>query len=246
MSVFRINKTNNYTIMSNNHFKERGMSLKAKGLLSLMLSLPDTWDYSISGLVTLSKDGKDSVMTALAELEKFGYLTRTQLVDEKGRFNGVEYHIFEVPQTENSVAENPNSEFEKAGNRNAENPTQLNTNPINNLKNQNINKSNTKQISESEMYEILMDRVEDTDLQELYIDYVTWRAETDTPLTKHGFKMLIARCERLSDFNVNVQKAMVETALIQNWKNVFKPKLEELKGRHEVLEEHGRILFGDG
>ena len=247
MSVFRISKTKNFTVMSNYHFKEKDMSLKAKGLLSLMLSLPDTWDYSISGLVTLSKDGKDSVMTALAELEKFGYLTRTQLVDEKGRFNGVEYHIFEEPQTENSVAENPNSDLEKAENRNAENPPQLNTNNINNLKNKDINKSNTKQgISESDMYEILMDRVEDTDLQELYIDYVTWRAETDSPLTKHGLKMLIARCERLSDFNVKVQKAMVETALIQGWKNVFIPKPEELKGRSDVLEEHGRILFGGG
>jgi hypothetical protein len=76
MSVFRINKTANYTVMSNHHFKEKRMSLKSKGLLSLMLSLPDTWDYSISGLATLSKDGKDSIMSALAELEKFGYLHR--------------------------------------------------------------------------------------------------------------------------------------------------------------------------
>lgn len=245
MSVFRINKTNNFTVMSNYHFKEKDMSLKAKGLLSLMLSLPDTWDYSVAGLVKLSKDGKDSVMTALAELEKFGYLSRTQLVNDKGQFNGVEYHIFEVPQPDNSVAENPNSDIKTAENTNSENPPQLNTNSINNLKNKNINESNTKHLSESDMYEILMERVEDTDLQELYIDYVTWRAETDAPMTKHGLKMLIARCERLSNFDVRVQKAMVETALIQNWKNVFMPKPEESKGRNDVIEEHGRILFGD-
>ena len=95
MSVFRINKTSNFTVMSNYHFKEKKMSLKAKGLLSLMLSLPDDWDFSISGLATLSKDGKDSIMSALSELEKFGYLTRQRLTDDKGRFAGVEYNIFE-------------------------------------------------------------------------------------------------------------------------------------------------------
>lgn len=246
MSVFRINKTNNFTIMSNHHFKEKGMSLKAKGLLSLMLSLPDTWDYSVAGLVTLSKDGKDSVMTALAELEKFGYLERTQLVDDKGRFSGVEYHIFEEPQPKNTITEKPNSDSEKTEKGNSDKPQQLNTKDINNLKNKDIKELNTKGISEADMYEVLMDKVEDTDLQELYIDYITWRAETDAPITKHGLKMLIARCERLSEFDMSVQKAMVETALIQGWKNVFLPKTEELKGRNDVLEEHGRILFGDG
>ena len=77
MSVIRIHKNSNFTVMSNYHFKEKKMSLKAKGLLSLMLSLPDDWNYSVSGLVTLSKDGKDSVMSALGELETFGYLERT-------------------------------------------------------------------------------------------------------------------------------------------------------------------------
>lgn len=71
MTVIRVHKTANYTVMSNHHFKEKSMSLKAKGLLSLMLSLPDDWNYSISGLVKLSKDGKDGVMSALSELEEF-------------------------------------------------------------------------------------------------------------------------------------------------------------------------------
>ena len=68
MTVFRVHKNENYTVLSNYHFKEKEMSLKAKGLLSLMLSLPDAWDYSAAGLVKLSKDGKDSVNGALKEL----------------------------------------------------------------------------------------------------------------------------------------------------------------------------------
>ena len=93
MSVIRIHKTNNFTVMSNFHFKEKKMSLKAKGLLSLMLSLPENWNYSVSGLVRLSKDGKDNVMSALQELEKFGYLTRQQQFNAKGQFSGIEYNM---------------------------------------------------------------------------------------------------------------------------------------------------------
>lgn len=130
MAVIRINKTADYTVMSNAHFKEKEMSLKAKGLLSMMLSLPDNWDYSISGLVALSKDGKDSVMNALNELEQFGYLLRTKKTDEKGRFAGYDYDIFEKPQTGK-----PN-----AGKPNTDKPQQLNT-----------IKSNTKKLSNKEI-----------------------------------------------------------------------------------------------
>lgn len=122
MAVMRVHKTANYTIMSNHHFKEREMSLKAKGLLSLMLSLPDDWDYSIAGLATLSKDGKDSVMSALKELETFGYLTRTRVVDERGRFAGYDYDIFEEPRRA-PYSENPQTEPP-----NAEKPRELKTN----------------------------------------------------------------------------------------------------------------------
>lgn len=132
MAVIRINKTSDYTVMSNSHFREREMSLKAKGLLSLMLSLPDNWDYSIAGLVTLSKDGKDGVMNALAELEDLKYLKRTRMVDEKGRFSGYDYDIFEHPYAENPCEEKPYAEKP-----NTENPPQLNT------KESNTKESNT-------------------------------------------------------------------------------------------------------
>lgn len=135
MAVIRVNKTADYTVMSNAHFREKGMSLKAKGLLSMMLSLPDTWDYSIAGLVALSKDGKDSVMGALSELEELGYLIRTRATDEKGRFAGYDYDIYERPQTEKPFTENPHTDSPHT-----ENPPQLNTNKSN------TKKSNIKEI----------------------------------------------------------------------------------------------------
>ena len=148
MAVFRVNKTGNYTVISNSHFKEKEMSLKAKGLLSLMLSLPDEWDYSVNGLATLSRDGKDSVMTTLTELEQFGYLKRTRLCDEKGRYAGYDYDIYENPQTENPYTENPNTDKP-----NAENPPQLNTKESS-TKKSNTKKSNTKRFTPPTLEEV--------------------------------------------------------------------------------------------
>lgn len=146
MSVIRVNKTKNYTVLSNHHFKEKKMSLKAKGLLSLMLSLPDDWNYSVSGLVSLSKDGKDSVMAALGELENFGYLERIRTTNSKGQFSGIEYNIYEEPQREVPVAAKPNEVEQKTEKANAENRPLLNTNKLNTNFNKNINKSNTNAI----------------------------------------------------------------------------------------------------
>lgn len=247
MTVFRIHKTANYTVMANYHFKEREMSLKSKGMLSLMLALPDTWCYSISGLTKLSKDGKDSVMSALQELEKFGYLTRKQMVNSKGQFCGVEYHIFEEPQRENPDAALQDAAIQKAAKPNAENREQLNTNSIKEKEDKDIKVSSTKgeaAITEEQLFETLL-TIEDEELAELYRAYVEWRNTTDSPLTHQGLLMLMKRCERLSGYKVEVQRAMVETALIQGWRNVFSPKDEEKRGTNPVAEEHAKILFGE-
>lgn len=243
MSVFRINKTKNFTIMSNHHFKERRMSLKAKGLLSLMLSLPDDWDYSVAGLVTLSKDGKDSVMTALAELEKFGYLSRKQLFNEKGQFNGVEYHIFEEPQQENTISENENAEMPNSNIQNAEKPQQLITKDINNL--EILNTKELEREEEDAIYEILMS-IKDDELRELYHDYVVQRKKDGSPLTPKGLEMLIARGNRLSELDLAVHRAIVETAIINNWKSLYAPRDEEKVGRNGYLEERKKYYLGDG
>ena len=110
MSVIRVNKNTSYTVMSNTHLREKTMSLKAKGLLSQMLSLPKNWDYSVEGLCTLSKDGYDGINQALKELERHGYLVRKRVVDKKGRFVGYEYNIFEEPQWEKPSTEKPSTE----------------------------------------------------------------------------------------------------------------------------------------
>ena len=99
MAIFRVNKTNDYTIMSNYHFKNKEMSLKAKGLLSLMLSLPDEWDYSVAGLVEITSDGKAGITSALKELEKFNHLKRVA-IRKDNKIVDWEYLIYEKPLTD--------------------------------------------------------------------------------------------------------------------------------------------------
>jgi hypothetical protein len=230
MSKFKVEKTRDYTVLSNYHFKEKKMSLKAKGLLSLMLSLPDTWDYSIAGLVSLSKDGKDSVMNALAELEKFGYLTRLRTTNSKGQFSGVEYNIYEHPQPKKPVADNQNE-----GNANADKPTQLRTKFIkSSSKEEDTKLSNTYEIS-PEMEVLLFRLVPNNSIRDLYKDYIRMRAEIDAPMTERGLEMLVHRCERLSGLNIKKQKLLLEAAIINNWKNVYHPKGDEVK--EETLRE---------
>lgn len=200
------------------------MSLKAKGLLSLMLSLPDDWNYSIAGLVTLSKDGKDSVMSALAELEKFGYLKRTRLTNEKGQFQGVEYDIFEEPQAEIPVAAKQNEDNQHEDKANAGDQPQLNTNSIKDLSNQDIKESNTNM---EEFETILSTSVVNLSLRELYKDYIEMRESIDSPLTRQGLRALIKRCEKLSNFNLEMQKSLLEAAIINNWKNVYSPRAND-------------------
>lgn len=240
MTKVRVHKTGNFTVMSNYHFKERGMSLKAKGLLSLMLSLPDTWNYSIAGLVTLSKDGKDSVMSALSELEKFGYLTRERLVNDKGQFNGIEYNIFEQPQKEIPIAEKPISANEKAEKPTAENAAQLNTNQLSTNSIKDIKGLNKK---EEDIFDVLED-IENDDLRELLIDYIEMRKKIFAPLSRDGLLKLIARMVRLSNGDVRVQKLLLESAIINNWKNVYLPSESELATVQQQTQRELRSLFG--
>ncbi|MBC8586660.1 helix-turn-helix domain-containing protein [Paratissierella segnis] len=120
MAVFRVEKTRDYTVMSNHHLRNTELSLKAKGLLSLMLSLPENWDYTTKGLSRICKDGIDSINSGVKELEANGYVIRRRLRNEKGQLTTTEYTIFEQPQPldtndippkgENPILDNPTQE----------------------------------------------------------------------------------------------------------------------------------------
>ena len=98
MAVFRIERTRDYTVMSNHHLRDKALSLKSKGLLSMMLSLPEDWNYTTRGLAKICKEGVDAIGGALRELEAAGYIVRHQLRDRQGRISDTEYVIYEQPQ----------------------------------------------------------------------------------------------------------------------------------------------------
>jgi hypothetical protein len=220
--------------MSNTHFKEKKMSLKAKGLLSLMLSLPDTWNYSVSGLVKLSKDGKDSVMSALGELETFGYLKRVRTTNSKGQFSGIEYNIFETPQTDIPITEKQNEDKPILDNANSEKPPQLNTNSLNTNVNKELKELNTKG-QDIDIFEDILKEVKDLELRNLYVDFIEMRRNIKKPMTKRSLKMLISRCERITNFNIREQKTILEASIINHWSNVFLPN--EVKAEREEVKK---------
>ena len=124
MAVFRVERNRGYTVMSNHHLRNRGLTLKAKGLLSQMLSLPDNWDYTLAGLSRINREKIDAIREAVRELEKAGYIVRSRERDEKGRLRGANYIIYEQPQL--PVLDLPTLENPTLDNPTLENPTQLN------------------------------------------------------------------------------------------------------------------------
>ena len=135
MAVFRIEKTRDYTVMSNYHLRDRSLSLKAKGLLSLMLSLPEDWDYTMKGLARICKDGIDSISGGIRELEAHGYLVRARVRNENGQLGSIEYTILEQPKEpaqtpapirEKPIRENPIQANPMLDAPIQENPAQLN------------------------------------------------------------------------------------------------------------------------
>ena len=174
MSTFRVNKNVNYTVMSNHHLQDKRLSLKAKGLLSYMLSLPDDWDYSLKGLTTGCRDGIDSVRSAVHELEDGGYLCRSKVRDARGRIIDYNYEVFELPQKEliekrpAPVPNSPSSENPMSGFPTLENPTQQNTNKQNTNLSGSAGKSADFDQMEAQVREEFRERLEIDTLAQRY------------------------------------------------------------------------------
>lgn len=133
MAVFRVEKNRGYTVMSNHHLRNKDLSLKAKGLLSQMLSLPEDWDFTLKGLSLINREQIDAIRAAVRELEQAGYIVRSRERDSQGRLRGADYIIYEQPQPvpdsptlENPTLDNPTQEKPTLEKPTLENPTQLN------------------------------------------------------------------------------------------------------------------------
>lgn len=145
MAVFRVQKTQNYTVMSNHHLNDKALSLKAKGLLSLILSLPEDWNYTTRGLASICKEGVDGIRATVRELENAGYIIRRRVRDQNGQVRGMEYTVLEQPQPPEQGPEEakpkcaqPKQAEPKREKPVQENPAQLNTKEINKEETNNV------------------------------------------------------------------------------------------------------------
>ena len=173
MAVYRVNKNRGYTVMANFHLRDKNLSLKAVGLLSKMLSFNDGWQFSTRGLSAICKEGPDAILSALRELENYGYLVRHQARDEKGRMSSMVFEIYEKPQeglpeTGNPYTENPDADHPVTEKPYTDNPAQRNTDQVitekrnNSLNNyQSIHLDGMDRMDERESYrELLWENLE--------------------------------------------------------------------------------------
>ena len=206
MAVLRKDKKGNFTVIDNAIFKDRTLSLKAKGLLCQMLSLPDGWEFSVEGLTKLSTDGRSAVASALNELQEAGYFRR-ESIRSGNRIAGVEYVISEVPNADFLIAENLTAEKLIA-----ENPTQLNTNKSK------TKESNTKSSSlRSEdiyegMYENLISALK---------DFEEMRKKIKSPMTDRAIVSLVNKLNKLAGDDEELKIQMLDEAILHNWKSVY-------------------------
>ena len=236
MTVIRIQKTDNYSVISNEHLRNKDLSLKAKGLMTLMLSLPPQWDFSIGGLVAICKESHTSIRSAIKELEENRYLIRERKNNEKGYFV-YEYTLFETQQPH---VEKQHMDKKDADKQHTAKRRQINKDVV---KKDKVNKDVIKKDKTKEI-ESMLESVNNPDLIILYRDYIKMRQEIGAPLTKLGLEKLIDRCERLSKNNIRIQKVLLETALINNWKNIYLPREEELKAITNETIDDLRSMFG--
>ncbi len=224
-TVFRVEKSREFVVMSNRFLRNKDMSLKAKGLLALCLSLPEDWNYSLNGLVAICKESLTSIRSALKELEEFGHLKRVKTKNDKGQFV-YEYILYETPHTENLHMDNQHTET-----LHTENNLQQSID-LENIKEQNIDNN------------IYIEKGVNPSLIPLFKEYLEIRKSIQAPLTDRGLKMLITRCDKLSNSNVVVQRLMLENAIMNQWKNVYKPKEQEISAALEVQVNELKSFYG--
>lgn len=224
MAVIRVNNTKGFTVMSNYHFQDKEISLKAKGLLGLMLSLPSNWDYSVNGLVAIVKENKAAVQTALKELEEHKYLKRTRVQDETGRFDYI-YDIYEKPYDKLPWTENQCTDIQCTEVQCTENQPQINTNK------QSTNKQNTKELNTNEYKEknikkesvnsVIAEYTENKDLQDALHGFVEMRTKARKPLTVRAMKLSLNVLDNLAVDDVT-KIAIVNQSIVHTWSTFYK------------------------
>lgn len=245
MSVIRVNNTKGFTVMSNYHFQDKEISLKAKGLLGLMLSLPSNWDYSVNGLVAIVKENKAAVQTALKELEEHKYLKRTRVQDETGRFDYI-YDIYEKPYDKLPCTENQCTDIQCTEVQCTENQPQINTNKQSTNK-QNTNELNTneykeKNIKKESVNSVIAEYTENKELQDALHGFVEMRTKARKPLTVRAMKLSLNVLDNLAVDDVT-KIAIVNQSIVHTWSTFYKLQNNNNGGQRQLTRKEMGYAF---
>lgn len=244
MPTIKVNKTKGYTVMSNYHLRDKNMSLKAKGLLSLILSLPDDWNYSINGFVAICKESNTAVVSALNELKTLGYMKIDKVRKENGTFEYI-YNIYEKPIAESPSIEKPAIEKPDLENPCMDNVPQLNTNILNtnelNTDKQNTNKLNTKKRTVEEKEKIKKEKESyyplDEKLDKAFADYVENRKAIKKPMSDIAIDRAIKKLDSLTN-DPDEKIEILNQSIVGGWSGLYPLKKEHaINGRMQVVDD---------
>ena len=245
MAVIRVNNTKGFTVMSNYHFQDKEISLKAKGLLGLMLSLPSNWDYSVNGLVAIVKENKAAVQTALKELEEHKYLKRTRVQDETGRFDYI-YDIYEKPYDKLPCTENQCTDIQCTEVQCTENQPQINTNKQitnkQNTKELNTNEYKEKNIKKESVNSVIAEYTESEELQDALHDFVDMRTKARKPLTVRAMKLSLNELDKLAVDDVT-KIAIVNQSIVHSWLTFYKLQNNNNGGQRQLTRKEMGYAF---
>lgn len=214
MAIYRVHKTKDFTTICNYHLKDKKLSLKGKGMLTLFLSLPDDWGYSVLGITAIVKESKNTVNGIMNELEELKYLKRKR-VFKGNKLIRWEYDIYEKPYN----LLHPNFEDiqnEDIRNKDIRNEAQLNTNKVK------TKKEKTKEVKKINKKEYF----EDKELNDLFMEYLEVRKSKKFVVTERAITLLL---NKLNNKDIGEQKEMIENAIVGGWKSFYETQ-KETKG----------------
>lgn len=263
MAVFRVERTSAYTVMSNHHLRDGSLSLKAKGLLSQMLSLPEDWDYTLDGLAKINKESKDAIRSAVVELEKAGYVQRRQSCGPDGKFSHNEYVIHELPTAVEPSLENPTTENPATENPLPENPTEINKEEQSKELKEKVKKEKSGRQRKKKAPPV-------TDFDPLPL-FIAWlgkcfpdrppaeknavylalqrfcedRAECDSPVpSKRSVTALCNKLVKYTGGNLTEMVDLLDTATLKHWDSVFPPnQYRQPPRKYEETDERDGVVL---
>lgn len=244
MAVIRTIKNENYTTMCNTHLRDKNLSLKAKGLLSMMLSLPDKWHYSVKGLEGICKESKNTINSVLNELEDNNYLVRRRRYCN-GKISEWEYIIFENNENhdeellhlKNEDIENEDIEIQDMENRDVYKITkELNTKELN------TNEYKEKNIKKESVNSVIAEYTESKDLQDALHDFVDMRTKVRKPLTVRAMKLSLNELDKLAVDDVT-KIAIVNQSIVHSWLTFYKLQNNNNNGQRQLTRKEMGYAF---